>query len=1157
MIRRFAIILLTALAAFNVDARTNVPASAQEAPPSQGTVKLSKPAQPVLPTLSRAERKRFREKLDPKYRTFLDTVDPIIVPQELDLFLSLHTDAHRDAFIDSFWSRRDPQGAHPGTYREDYLARRDEAKAKFERLDSDRARVYLLQGRPAEQHDIDCPRYLQPIQLWRYQSLPGAGRTSWLVFYQPRSGVEYRLWSSIPQRGNDALNELLSQEAIVDGETVASIFTPQSAQPFGGIGGSVAGSSAPRKLDTCSGADLLLSVALNQTSMPSGLAAAAMRQPKVEEEALRQFASTLVGPAAEDGHETAKETTKKAAALKADPTQNPGVRKLSRRERKDRIAALGEKYRQFLLDVEPIMQPVELNTFLLLESDAQRDLYIDDFWRRRDVYTHSADSDYRRDYYERLEEAKSMFKYISSDRSKMYLIHGRPDDVLRSDCREYLQPIEIWHYGFIPGQGHDIVLLFYQPRMGNEYRLWIPMGDMQDELGDLLSSEIAGSMGVQRGVQFVFYDSAGGGGSQVSKIYFSCKYGQQILDAIFKSQQNRLEMGKLWDAPKVNEEDVNRILKATVLSDPNAPKFPAELSATYPGKRGARTATQLTALVDRDELLTKDINGAKFYDIDVTGEIIRDGRMYENFRYRFDYPAETASQKIPVVVDRFIRPGNYKARLKIVDANSGAEAIVEKDLEVPYIQDSPQKEAAAQEGSDTVNRLQKEFWTGESRLRIVPLPDELVTGLQKIDTIVSGDKITSVDFYVDGRKIMSKRTPPFSLELNLGDVPRIRTVRAVGLNDKGTPLAADQLTINEGRDPFRVKIVSPQVAVKAAGALKVELECKIPQGKKLKSLELYLNETKVGTLYSPPFITSVNVPPDLGVGYLRAVATLQDSSYNPVEDVVFINTPEFMQQIDVHLVELPTSVLEGNEPVLNLKESDFKVFDGGKQTKIARFDYVKDLPLSIGLAVDSSGSMLPRMDEAQKAGAEFFQRVLRPGDKAFVVGFDTQPMLVQKWSSHLSALNAGLASLRAEEATALYDAIVYSLYNFQGIRGQKALVVITDGKDTASKFTFEQALEYARRLGVPIYTIGIGLNSSEIDVRYKLTRFASETGGNAYYIERASDLRKIYSDIENQLRSQYVLGIYPPPDVKPGSEWREVRVEVSKGKAKTVRGYYP
>lgn len=835
-----------------------------------------------------------------------------------------------------------------------------------------------------------------------------------------------------------------------------------------------------------------------------------------------------------------------------DPTQDLGERKLSRRERRDRIKALDERYQQFLRDVEPILLPAEENAFLLLESDAQRDHFIDEFWRRRDADRTGDPMGYRDRYMDRLVDAKSRFRNLASDRSRIFLIHGEPADIVKIDCDRFFVPIEIWFYNYLPGWGQETLLLFYQPRNTNDYRLWRPIGQTEDDLSELLSGD-----GQMQGVQSIFFQSASPG-SRVSKIQFTCKNGDVLEKAIYLARQRRLDLPKIFTPPAIDEEDVTKMLRSAVISNPNAPALNANAATTFPGKRGGRTAVEFTLLVDRAQLGTKELDGTQYLNLDITGEVLKDGKLFESYRYRYDYPAATVGGKIAVVFERFLRPADYTSRIKIADVNSGAETVLENPVTVPYVGDSKEQAARDQEGATTLRKIYEDVRNGESSIRIAPLPDELLTGLQHIETLISGEDIKAVEFFLDGRKVMTKRTPPYTLDLDFGSVPQPHRIRIAGLDEKGKIVTGDEIVTNSGTDPFRVRIVSPRVAVNLQGRVRVEVAANAPEGKEIGKVEIFYNETRLASLYTPPYVQTVTIPEGAGVGYLRAVAHLKDDDVTPpIEDVVFINTPEFMEQIEVHLVELPTTVLRDGRPLTDLPGSAFKVLDEGSPVKVEKFEYVRNLPLSIGLAVDASGSMRPRMLEAQRAGAEFLKNVLKPGDKAFVVAFDSQTSMVQKWSPKLADLTAGLASLRAEEATALHDAIVYSLYNFQGVKGQRALVVISDGKDTASSFTYEQALEYARRSALPIYIIGIGIKSTEIETRYKMAKIVSETGGNIYYIEKASDLGSIYRDIQNELRSQYLLGFYPPAGVKAGSKWREVSVVVDGAKAKTIRGYYP
>jgi len=844
-----------------------------------------------------------------------------------------------------------------------------------------------------------------------------------------------------------------------------------------------------------------------------------------------------------------------APAPEKPPTQDPGQQKLTRRERKERIKNLPDKWREFLQDVEPIMMPQELDTFLILETDPQREIYEVEFWRRRDIAQGTTNATFKKEYYIRLEDVKEQFKQISSDRARIYLIHGQPTEIVPVTCDRKLVPIEVWKYYYIPALGHDVRFLFYEPKTGGDWRLWDAMADTTTAMSELVAEDAMATGGTREGaVAGVFAAQVAPG---VPMIEFECKNGEEMLRAMNYTQQNKFAMMKVFEPPPVNTEDVKKMLRSVVLLDPNAPKLPADMTIAFPAKQGSRTNAQLTILVPRDQASTKTVDGTAEYSFDVTGEVLHEGRLFENYRYRFDFPGDTKLEKLPLIVDRFLRPNDYTFRIKVTDSHSGAEAILEKAMTVPEFFDSPEVAKQKEAAGATVTALKDAVESNETQLRIVPLTDDLLSGLQHIETIAVGDGIKAVEFYLDGRKVMTKRQPPYTLDLDFGSVPQLRRVRAVALDAKGQAITGDEVELNTGTDPFRVRIVSPRVALHLKGKTRVEMSVSVPDGKKLDNVELYWNETKVATLYDPPYIQTVDVPQTEGVGYLRAVASLKDDPTPPVEDVVMVNTPQFMEEVNVHLIELPTTVILNGRPTTELAEANFKVFDEGKPVKLAKFDQVKNLPLSIGMAVDTSGSMQPRIAEAQKSGASFFKNVLKPGDKAFLVAFSSDAQIVQKWSVKLADVNAALSKLRAEESTALYDAVVYSLYNFLGVKGQKALVVITDGEDTSSKFTFEQAIEYARRSAVPIYIIGLGIKSTQVDVRYKMSKFCQETGGNLYFIERADELGKIYRDIQEELRSQYVLGFYPPEGVKPGSKWREVSVQASQGKAKTIRGYYP
>ncbi|HJX26938.1 MAG TPA: VWA domain-containing protein, partial [Thermoanaerobaculia bacterium] len=407
-------------------------------------------------------------------------------------------------------------------------------------------------------------------------------------------------------------------------------------------------------------------------------------------------------------------------------------------------------------------------------------------------------------------------------------------------------------------------------------------------------------------------------------------------------------------------------------------------------------------------------------------------------------------------------------------------------------------------------------------------------------------------FALDGKPVLTKKKPPYSVELDLGSLPRPRTLTVSAFDVAGQQIAGDEMLVNSAGHRFRVRLVEPRRGQRYENSLLARTELEVPDGNTLDRVELFLNETRVATLYQAPWTQPIILPKN-EVAYVRAVAYLSDG--NSTEDLVFVNSPDYIEQVDVDLVELYTTVLDrGGHPVEGMEAKDFSVTEDGTKQEIVRFEKVTDLPIHATVALDVSASMDKSMDQAQAAALQFMQETIRPKDRAAVVLFNDRPTLTTKFTNDLTALAGGLAGVKAERGTSLYDTIVFSLYYFNGIKGQRTVLLLSDGKDEGSRFTYEDALEYARRAGVTIYTIGLG---EDIDKK-KLERISEETGGRFFQVEDASKLSGIYAAIEKELRSQYLIA-YQSTNTSGSTEFRSVDLKVSKPglEPKTMRGYYP
>jgi VWFA-related protein len=255
-----------------------------------------------------------------------------------------------------------------------------------------------------------------------------------------------------------------------------------------------------------------------------------------------------------------------------------------------------------------------------------------------------------------------------------------------------------------------------------------------------------------------------------------------------------------------------------------------------------------------------------------------------------------------------------------------------------------------------------------------------------------------------------------------------------------------------------------------------------------------------------------------------------------------------------------------NHYVRDLNKKDFKVIDDGRPVEeIPFFSRETDLPLRVGLLIDSSASVRSRFKFEQEAAIEFMNQTIRPQyDRAFVLGFDTNLEITQDYTSQAELLSKGIRSLRPGNSTRLYDALYYAcrerlLDTEDTVSVRKAIVLITDGEDNSSRVTREEAIEMALRANVIVYTISTNFPGYTESGKYDkiLQRIADATGGRWFEPFEVTDVANAFAQIQADLRSQYALA-YRPADFKHDGRYRTIEIVAEhKGlKVHSRHGYY-
>jgi Ca-activated chloride channel homolog len=259
------------------------------------------------------------------------------------------------------------------------------------------------------------------------------------------------------------------------------------------------------------------------------------------------------------------------------------------------------------------------------------------------------------------------------------------------------------------------------------------------------------------------------------------------------------------------------------------------------------------------------------------------------------------------------------------------------------------------------------------------------------------------------------------------------------------------------------------------------------------------------------------------------------------------DSDEYKISVSVGLVVLPVSVTNRKgEFVPNLAAANFQVSEAGRPQQITLF-HPEDVPVTVGLVVDNSGSMGGKRSEVVAASLAFV-RSSNPSDEMFVVNFNQRVSLgLPKsipFTSDLRQLRDALARTPPIGNTALYDGIATALEHLKaGSRSRKALIVVTDGGDNASHLTFQGLLKMAQSANAIIYTIGVFDPNYSGENPQALRRLAKVTGGRAYFPESVTDVSGVAEQIARDIRQQYTIGYIPSRRASEG-EYRAIRVTV-------------
>ncbi|HEX5856002.1 MAG TPA: hypothetical protein VFZ57_10310, partial [Thermoanaerobaculia bacterium] len=430
--------------------------------------------------------------------------------------------------------------------------------------------------------------------------------------------------------------------------------------------------------------------------------------------------------------------------------------------------------------------------------------------------------------------------------------------------------------------------------------------------------------------------------------------------------------------------------------------IPIDVREQYLGRTGGKTAVKFVLSVSKGDIRGAGNAQPRVYSFYLAGDVTDDrNQAVESFRVPVDIDLSSADvtnagKPVAITFLRALPPGTFNIQFRLEGVAGkllGTRAI---SVTVPAMSSEFRAEDAGGDGAGLPSAAAIVL-EAENRpvvppnttgfVKILAPETEVPVGLLRIECEVK-EPVKRVEFYLEDKKILVKNRPPYTVELDLGKIPKKQTLKVLGFDVQGNFVDADAWAINEKDARLAVRILELPKQKNAGDTVELKVALQSIAGGAAKKLQLWLDDTMLKEWTEPPFTVTVPVAKIQKATLMRATAT--DADGKEFTDLkVLKGESRFMSKVEVSLVELPVSVLDSDgRLVKDLPRDEFTVLEDGVKQDLTSFEFAESLPLSLGIVIDGSGSMREAMTLVHQAASEFAQKLVsKEKDQGFVIEF--------------------------------------------------------------------------------------------------------------------------------------------------------------------------